>query len=302
MIFPKALKESDTVAILSPASKIEHRLVDLACATLERWGFRPQVSGNCKNACGSYSGTADQRLSDMICAYSNPEVRAVVCSRGGYGAVHLLERLPADFWTADPKWLIGFSDISALHAASFRAGVASVHASMCKHLAERPDDDCSRALRDILTGSLPDYTVAPDSRNRTGKADGTIVGGNLAVLSGLVSTPYDLLRPDHILFIEDIGEAIYRIERMLYTLRLNGTLARTRGLIVGQFTDYQPSADYHEMYEMIERMVADYDFPVAYNFPVGHVDHNLPIVEGAHVELTVDNDAVRLTFNQKQHR
>ena len=145
---------------------------------------------------------------------------------------------------------------------------------------------------------MPDYEGAADPHNRLGEAEGRIYGGNIAVLSGLLSTPFNLLRKDHILFIEDIDEAIYSIERMLYHLRLNGTLASTRALIVGQFTEYKPSKDFDNMYDMVQRMVADYDFPVAYNFPVGHVDYNLPIIEGANARLVVTPDKVRLTLSK----
>lgn len=296
--YPEALKQGDAIAILSPASKIECNLVDEACAVIEGWGFRPIVSGCCKGECGSFSGTAEERLSDLRQALENPGIRAVLCSRGGYGAVHLLEHLPAGLWRKDPKWLIGFSDISALHAASFHAGVASIHASMCKHIAENPDDRCNHTLRRILSGEMPHYEVQPDSRNRCGEAEGRIIGGNLAVLAGLISTPYDLLTGGHILFIEDIGEAIYKVERMLYTLRLNGTFSQTKALIVGQFTDYKPSRDHRHMYDMIERAVAGYDFPVAYNFPVGHVDCNYPIVEGAHARLSVTHANVSLELSR----
>lgn len=298
MIYPRPLKQGDSVAIVSPASKIDTKLVDGACATLESWGFRPVVGSCCKGECGSFSGTVGQRLGDLRAALENPDVRAVLCSRGGYGVVQMIEHFRDSMWNNDPKWLIGFSDISALHAVSVHAGVVSVHASMCKLLTEHPDCQCSHTLHDILTGKLPDYEVAGDERNREGNVSGTVTGGNLAVLSGLISTPYDLLKKDHILFIEDISEAIYRVERMLYTLRLNGTLARTKALIVGQFTDYKPSVDHQCMYDMIEKMVADYDFPVAYNFPVGHVDYNLPILEGAQANLTVTKDKVRLTFKR----
>lgn len=298
MIYPRPLKQGDSVAIVSPASKIDAKLVDGACATLEAWGFRHVVGSCCKGECGSFSGTVGQRLGDLRAALENPDVRAVLCSRGGYGVVQMIEHFRDSMWSNDPKWLIGFSDISALHAVSVHAGVVSVHASMCKLLTEHPDCQCSHTLHDILTGKLPDYEVAGDERNREGSVSGTVTGGNLAVLSGLISTPYDLLKKDHILFIEDISEAIYRVERMLYTLRLNGTLARTKALIVGQFTDYKPSVDHQCMYDMIEKMVADYDFPVAYNFPVGHVDYNLPILEGAQADLTVTKDKVRLTFKR----
>lgn len=299
MIYPKPLQPGDAIAIVSPASKIDTKLVDSACATLARWGFDPIVGRHCKGSCGSYSGTIDQRLSDLREAAENPKVRAVLCSRGGYGVVHLLSSLLPEFWKTDPKWIIGFSDISALHAAAAANGVASIHAPMCKHLTEHPDDECSQALRRILAGELPAYETKPNPLNHTGKAEGRIFGGNLAVLNGLVSTPYDLLKGDRILFIEDVGEEIYKVERMLYTLKLNGTLASLKALIVGQFTEYHPSDDHTEMYDMIEKMMKSYDIPVVYDFPVGHVDRNLPIVEGAYASLAVDADSVKLSFSKR---
>lgn len=299
MIYPRPLKPGDAVAILSPASAIKNELVDSACKTLESWGFRPVVCPHCKGSWGSYSGTVDERIADIREALADESVRAILCSRGGYGVVHLLEHFEPGLWQRDPKWVMGFSDISAFHAALARDGVASIHSPMCKHLTNHPDDESSRALRAILTGTMPDYRVEPDKRNRFGVAEGQIYGGNIAVLSGLLSTDFNILRKDHILFIEDIDEAIYSIERMLYHLRLSGVLASTRALIVGQFTEYKPSKDFDNMYDMVQRIVADYDFPVAYNFPVGHVDHNLPIVEGSHAHLEVAADGVRLTLSQE---
>ena len=296
MIYPKSLENGDSIAIVSPASKIDGALIDGACRTIESWGFRPVLGEFCKGEYGSFSGSVDQRLRDFKRAFEDEDVRAVLCSRGGYGTVQLLEYFQLNMWKNDPKWLIGFSDISVLHAASFHAGVASLHGSMCKCLAEQPDSESSRRIRDILTGGLPEYLVQGNTCNREGKAEGVISGGNLAVLSGIVSTPYNLLKKGNILFIEDVAEPIYKVERMLYTLRLNGTLEQIKGLIVGQFTEYKASQDYTDMYDMIEDMVSGYNFPVAYNFPVGHVDRNLPIIEGAEVELEVGRQEVRLKF------
>lgn len=300
MIYPRPLKPGDKIAILSPASKIDCNLVDSACEAIIKRGYTPIVCEHCKGADGSYSGTATDRLCDIKTALANPEVRAILCSRGGYGVVHLLDSISADELRKDPKWMIGFSDISAMHAAFNNAGIVSVHASMAKHLTERPNDDCSNALFDIITGKLPTYKEQGDCRNREGAAEGRIVGGNLAVLAGLISTPYDLLKKDHILFIEDVSEAIYKIERILYTLKLNGVLASTKALIVGQFTDYKPSKDFNDMNDMIERIVKDYDFPVAYNFHVGHIDRNLPIIEGANAKINITKESVELTFKHEE--
>lgn len=296
MIFPKPLRRGDKVAILSPSSHIIPERVDGAAAVLREWGYEPVVCPHCKGSCGTYSGTVEERLADLLWAVSEPSVRAILCSRGGYGAVQLLPSLPAELLRRDPKWLIGFSDISALHAAWLQAGVASLHCSMAKLLAEGgATDPCSRLMLDVLQGRFPKYNVPAHPLNRIGKASGMIAGGNLAVLSALVSTPYDILKPGRILFIEDINEEIYKVERMLYTLRLNGTLARLHGLIVGQFTGHRsPDRNGDTMEQMIARMVAPYGYPVAMGFPIGHIDSNLPIVEGAHATLTTTGSTTTL--------
>lgn len=299
MIFPDALKKGDKIDILSPASSIDASLVDGACEVLDSWGFSPYVSEHCKGVNGTYSGTLKDRLCDVVKAFSDPSTKAVMCSRGGYGMVQLLEHIPVRFLRDNPKWVIGYSDITAWHAAMVNAGVVSIHSAMCKHLCELGADDiCSAGLRNILLGNMPEYTVSGHELNRKGKCNGILVGGNMAVMCGLISTPVDLLKMDRILFIEDISEPIYKIERMLYNLRLNGVLANIKGLIVGQFTEYKSDMNNESMYEMIHRMVGDYDYPVAFNFPVGHVDHNLPMLEGANVDFVVENNTSRLFFRK----
>ena len=281
---------------MSPSSHIIPERVDGAAAVLREWGYEPIICPHCKGSCGTYSGTIKERLDDLLWAVGEPSVRAILCSRGGYGAVQLLPSLPAELLRRDPKWLIGFSDISALHAAWLQAGVASLHSSMAKLLAEGgTTDPCSRLMLDVLQGRFPKYNVPAHPLNRIGKASGMIAGGNLAVLSALVSTPYDILKPGRILFIEDINEEIYKVERMLHTLRLNGTLARLGGLVVGQFTGHHfPDRNGDTMEQMIARMVAPYGYPVAMGFPIGHIDGNVPIVEGAHATLTTTGSTTTL--------
>lgn len=290
IIYPQPLKAGDRIAIVSPASIINPDYVAGAAETLRRQGWEPVVYPHALGANGSYSGSVADRMGDMTAALTDESIRAVLCSRGGYGAVHLLEELSAMNLRKDAKWIIGFSDISALHAMMASQGVASVHASMCKHLALHPDDDASQSLFEILRGGLPKYCVESHRANRRGVATGRIAGGNMAVLGGLIGSKYDLFSmygDDTILFIEDIAEPIYKIERILYQLRLAGVLSRLNGLIVGRFTEYKADRNYNDMYEMIADMVAQYDYPVAFDFPIGHVDENLPIVESAMVTLSV---------------
>ena len=298
IIFPSPLTKGDKIAIISPASHILPDYVDGACNAITQMGFQPVVSNHCKGQCGGYSGTIEQRLADFLEALHNPEVKAILCSRGGYGVVHLLEYLSADDIAENAKWLIGFSDISALHAAMVASGVASIHASMAKHLTQfGVDDEATVALFNILQGKLPTYQTPSHAFNKPGTATGTLTGGNMAVLCGLLDTDFDLLSRGDILFIEDVGEEVYKIERMLYNLRLSGVLPMIKGLIVGRFTDYRnPDGNGDSMEQMVKRMVEPYDIPVAFDFPVGHVDENMPLIEGAQVTLTVAN-TVTLQFH-----
>lgn len=297
-IFPRPLVAGDRIAIVSPASIINPEYVSGAVKTLERLGFRPYVAAHALGASGSYSGTREERLADFNEALRDPSVRAILCSRGGYGAVHMLDGIDGAALSADPKWIIGFSDVSALHAYAASLNIASVHASMCKHLANfGEDEECSRRLVEILTGQKPCYAVSSHPYNRKGSAAGRVVGGNLAVISALISTPWDpFAGKGDILVIEDIAEPVYKVERILYQLKLSGVFDRISGLVVGLFTEYRPDKNYSSMDDMIRDMVAGYDFPVAFNFPVGHVDRNLPLIMSAQGSLEVDGDSVTLRY------
>lgn len=289
MISPQPLKTGDTIALLCPASTIDSGQISGAYETLVAEGFRPLVLPTALGKSGSYSGTADERLRDLQAAIDNPQVKAIICGRGGYGAVHLLDRLNVH----RPVWIAGFSDISALHALWHSNGFRSIHSSMAKELAlgNCIGNEANRRFFEILrTGRMPAIEFPATDMNRKGRAEGTLRGGNLAVLDALVGTPYDLLcLSDSILVIEDIAEPIYKVERMLWRLKLAGVFDRLKGLIVGQFTDYRPSEDWPDMNVMIANAVADYDFPVAFDAPFGHFDGNLPFIEGTEILFEVNN-------------
>ncbi|MDE6119401.1 MAG: LD-carboxypeptidase [Muribaculaceae bacterium] len=290
-VVPAPLRPGDTVAILSPASAVDPLLIEGAANALARLGYRPRVMPHAAKKLGSYSAAEAERLADLRAAMADPDVKALLCSRGGYGAVHLLGQI-----TPRPVWLIGFSDISALHALWHTHGIASVHGSMARHLALfPPDDPANRALAEILaTGRQPAYEFDPHPLNRPGTVSGSLLGGNLAVLSGLLGTPMSLLKPDTIMVIEDIAEPIYKVERILHQLRLAGILPNLRGLIVGQFTEWEPDRNYSDMNAMIADMIAPYDYPAAFNVPFGHVDTNLPFIESSTVTLAVTPATVSL--------
>lgn len=297
LITPAPLKEGDLIAIVSPSGTVKAELVTDAAEVLRNQGWRVRIYPHALGKWRTYSGTPGERFDDLSNALTDPEVKAILCSRGGYGAVHLLDRLNRLPLRENPKWIIGYSDISALHALMHRNGIASIHAPMAKHLSafEGKDDD-AQALFDILTGRPFSYEIPGNPLNRPGTAEGPLAGGNLAVIADLISTPYDVIRSGCILFIEDIAEPIYKTERILYQLKLSGVLGDIKGLIVGAFTEYNRDVDGQTMDEMIRQMVADYDYPVAFGVPVGHIDHNIPLPVSFPTRLEVTAESVSITF------
>lgn len=303
---PQCLKPGDSVAIIAPASIVNPDYIDGAAQFFANHGFNPIVMPHAKGpADGSFAASLANRTNDIIEAYQNTDIKAILCARGGYGCNRLLQQIPLEVIAQNPKWLIGFSDISALHALSLRAGVVSLHAPMAKHLTLLPDDHyCTHALMRILTEGLPIEYVAPNHPlNRCGEAQGILVGGNLAVINGLAATPFDPIAFDPkdnglILFIEDISEAIYAVERMLVRLQLSGLLGNVKALLVGQFTEYKADRNHPDMETMIARLFENVDTPpvIAYGFPAGHTDDNLPLPLGAIASLSVTSDATTLTI------
>lgn len=294
IIYPAPLQPGDRVAIVSPASAINPEYIDGAVATLRQWGYESTVAPHARGTSGSYSSPMTDRAEDLADALTDPSIRAIICSRGGYGTVHLLESTAQLPLGNDPKWIVGFSDISVLHALMATRGIASIHGSMCKHLTLQPDGIPATTLRHILRGERPTYHHPSHPLNRAGTATGKLAGGNMAVLGGLIGTRFDMIKPGTVLFIEDIAEPIYKVERLLYQLRLSGVLPGIAGLVVGRFTDWRPDRNYSDIYTMIADMVAPYSYPVAFDFPIGHVDDNMPVIVSSTVTLSVGDDGVKM--------
>ncbi|WP_278968256.1 S66 peptidase family protein [Bacteroides pyogenes] len=298
MLFPPFLEKGDKVMIVSPSSKIDNRFLKGAKKRLESWGLKVLMGKHAGGDSGKYAGTVRQRLRDFQRAMDDPKVKAVFCSRGGYGAVHLIDKIDFTAFRQSPKWLIGFSDITALHNLFQANGYASLHALMARHLAVEPEDDpCALHLKHILFGELPLYTCEKHRLNRKGTARGVLRGGNMAVAYGLRGTPYDIPAEGTVLFLEDIGERPHAVERMMYNLKLGGVLEKLSGLIIGQFTEYEEDRSLgKELYAALADLVKEYDYPVCFGFPVGHVTRNFPLVNGADVEFTVGRQGVELKF------
>lgn len=300
MIRPPSLQINDTAVILSPAGKIDSCMVHDAAAVLKSWGLQPIIADHTLSDAGRFSGSVEERLGDLQQAFDDPAVKLVLCSRGGYGTVHLLSRLDFAGIRKNPKWVVGFSDITALHAALQHNGIASVHGPMGKHFSDEGEGDRSlRYIRSLLAGQSVEYRipVTEGSPNREGSAAGSLFGGNLSVFCGLLGSPYAKIPHRGILFIEDTGEVPYRVDRMIWQLKLAGAFERISGLIVGQFSDYEEDDQmYFPLRQSILEAVRDCDFPVCFDFPVGHAKLNFPLIMGMDASLSILPD--HITFTQ----
>ncbi|MCH5233140.1 MAG: LD-carboxypeptidase [Muribaculaceae bacterium] len=304
IFYPAPLRPGDKIALLSPASAVKEEYVMGAMERILERGYEPLLMPDALGpASGSFSSDKINRFINLVDALEDNEIKAILCNRGGYGCVQLLPNLSFKMVSMHPKWIIGFSDVSALLALWYKAGVASIHGPMAKHLASMPaHDKCTDSLFDILeNGGSFSYEFPASKLNHCGEGSGNLIGGNLAVLNDLANTPCDLLSPEEaegsILFFEDISEPIYAVERMLWRLELSGVLQKAKGLIFGQFTEYKPDRNYNSMEEMISRFLelsSKPEIPVVFDFPIGHTDVNYPLIVGAHVSLCVTPERVNL--------
>ena len=294
------LHEGDTIAIISPSSSTDTTTINGGIRTLESWGYHCVVGPNALNDYHGFAGTIDERLSDLLWALREPSVKAVMCSRGGDGAAHLLARLSLDTLRQYPKTIIGFSDVTALLCAEARAGVKGIHGSMCWALKTyEGNDTISQTLRRMLQGELPTYRVAPHPLDIKGRAEGIVVGGNLSVYNDLAGSDFDpLLLDDIILFMEDTGEGMSKVDRMLHNLEIRGLLPHLRGIIVGQFNKYKhPENGFQDMYQMLHEYMKHYGIPVCFDFPVGHAHLcNFPLLTGARATLEVTPEGTTLSY------
>ena len=294
------LHEGDTIAIISPSSSTDTTTINGGIRTLESWGYHCVVGPNALNDYHGFAGTIDERLSDLLWALREPSVKAVMCSRGGDGAAHLLARLSLDTLRQYPKTIIGFSDVTALLCAEARAGVKGIHGSMCWALKTyEGNDTISQTLRRMLQGELPTYRVAPHPLDIKGRAEGIVVGGNLSVYNDLAGSDFDpLLLDDIILFMEDTGEGMSKVDRMLHNVEIRGLLPHIRGIIVGQFNKYKhPENGFQDMYQMLHEYMKHYGIPVCFDFPVGHAHlRNFPLLTGARATLEVTPEGTTLSY------
>ncbi len=298
---PPYLKWGDKIALISPGYATPMENVEKTVNVLRRWGFNPVVGKNVgKVDAGKYGGTVEERYADLTWALNDPEIKAIICNRGGYGAIHLVDKItPADF-TTHAKWLVGFSDITTLHGMESCAGVMSIHGTMSSALAAGGRDATSTLMRDLLMGKVPRYELPPHRSNQLGHASGVLVGGNLCTFTPLAGSWADATACDNfILFIEEVGESMHNIDRLINMLRLQGAFKRCRGVVLGEFLECRSDLSYESVEAMICQYLKPYGIPVVCGFPGGHDKINLPLVMGAPTTIDVRPDGATISFDIK---
>ena len=292
------LKQGDLIRIVSPAGKIDEKKIFPAVDLLKQNGFNILLGKHMFNTHYQFAGTDEQRLNDLQEAMDDPNCKAIICSRGGYGAIRIVDKLDLSSFKKNPKWLIGFSDVTTLHALLQRDGFCSIHGSMpAYYLNEERPTESFLELKNILCGGVTQVDVVASKYNKSGRVSGQIVGGNLSILYSLMGTPLEPDMNGKILFIEDLSEYLYHLDRIMYSLKLSGKLERLKGLLVGQFTNMKDndSPFGQNVEEIISNAVSSYSFPVCFNFPAGHVDRNLPLIFGKEYILDVTQKAASLS-------
>lgn len=302
MITPPALRPGDTIAIIPTARAITLEELQPGIALAESWGLHVRLGAGVGRKLFQQAGSAEERSQDLDAALKDPEVKAVWCARGGYGTVHLLERVDLSILRRQPKWIIGFSDVTVLHSALHRIGISSLHAQMPFNIATK-GGGCVASLKAALFGEWPGDTLsrtATHELDRPGTGEGELVGGNLSILYALRGTPYDLGTQGKILFIEDLDELLYHVDRMVMNLRLGGLFKDLAGLVVGTMTDMHdknPADPFGLSAEaIVARAVGQAAYPVCYNFPAGHIADNRALVLGQRAKLNVTREGASLSF------
>lgn len=300
-VFPNALKKGEKIAVVSPAGLVEEAALQKSLSLIESKGYEPvlgkHVLGKFENGYG-YSGTEKERAQDLNWALNDKDITAVWASRGGYGCLHLLEYLELAAFKKQPKWYIGYSDNTVIQSYLLKEGYASIHGQTIKTPDHGVSEKSYEDIFGILEGTLPEYRLQNHAFNKAGKAAGQLVGGNLALVYALLGTPYSFDFKDNILFIEDIGEDYYALDRMLMSLELAGVFRNITGLVVGGMSLMGPEKDRKEVayfdekaYDIIQQRIQRYTFPVVFNFPAGHIYDNRPLVIGAKIKIEVKDEA-----------
>ncbi len=292
MIIPFYLKPGDRIRIVSPAGKINKEKLIAGINLLKNEGFEIVVGNHIFGNHFQFSSTDQDRLSDLQEAMDDGKCKAIVCARGGYGSVRIADQLDFSSIKKNPKWLIGFSDITVLHCLFQKHGIASIHGTMPGfYLKDRMPTESFTSLIQILKGETQSFQIVNHKLNRNGTSKGHLIGGNLSILYSLLGTKFESETKGKILFIEDTSEYLYHLDRIMHSFKLAGKLEDLTGLLVGSFSEMKDNDPPfgQTVEEIILNAVKEYNFPVCFDFPVGHIERNLPLVIGGEYEMNVSD-------------
>ena len=295
MYRPPFLRPGDKVALISPAGFIDAHYIDEALPILRAWGLKPIVGTNAYEKHGYFAGTDEQRLADMQWALNDEEIRAIFCTRGGYGSMRIIENLDYSIFQGAPKWFVGFSDITVFHAKLNTLGIESLHAPMPKSF-NTTNSDALKKTHDFLFGKLSSYHLPPHPFNREGLIQAELIGGNLTLLHCMRATSLECKWQSPILFMEDVGENLYAIDRMLQSLKLSQKFDKLQGVIVGHFSDMKGLNFGKTAEEIIQELLEEYNYPVCFGFPAGHMADNYPLIMGATIEMEINAQGSTIHF------
>ena len=303
LIKPKNLKIGDTISIIAPSGVLKDydEYMYKSISLMESWGLNVVLGSNIYDSYGHFSSSDANRQKDFQNAIDDNKIKAIWCARGGYGAMRIIDKINYDNLLKHPKWVIGYSDITAIHNDIHNLGVESLHGIMSKSLEDiSVDDESIKKLKDIIFGKGElHYMIESNKYNITGEASGKLVGGNLTLLQSLLESKSSIDTTNKIIFIEEVGEYLYHIDRMLHSLKRADYFSKCSGLIVGDFTDIRKNETKFgkNLYEIINEIVKEYNFPVIYGFPAGHGQKNLPLIFGRNVEINVSKNKSEIRFS-----
>ena len=297
---PPYLKKGDTIAISCPAGYMPREKAQTCIETIQQWGFEVMVGKTLGSKSKNYfSGNDETRLNELQAMLDDEGIKAILCGRGGYGISRIIDQIDFTRFKKNPKWIIGFSDITLLHAHINRNfKITTLHAPMAAAFNNGENkNEFIDSLHKALIGKKAKYACKADPFNRLGEAKGELIGGNLTLITHLIGTKSDINTKNKILFIEDIGELIYSTDRMLHQLKRSGKLTNLSGLIVGGFTDVKDTERPFgkKVKELIKDILQDYDYPVCFDFPVGHKKENYALKIGGDFQLKITNTKVLLS-------
>lgn len=297
---PPFLQPGDKIGIVAPASCIRYEdLLPGINLLKDQWKLRVAEGKTLKSSYNQFSATDAERQEDIQNMLDDPSVKAIIAARGGYGCSRIVDKLDFTSFLKSPKWIVGFSDLTVLLSKLYQLGYAGIHGPMVKSMMQDGAEKASESLRQILFGELPGYSVASHPFNTTGSVVAEMVGGNLCLLAHMIGSETDIDTKGKILFIEDVNEYYYNLDRLMIQMKRAGKLSHLAGLIVGQFSEMRDNVNPafgKTAYEIIQEHIAGYDYPVSFGFPVGHVADNRAIGVGMNAYLDVNKDGAELHF------